>query len=86
VLVKGGRIVKHALARELLTRAELMTVLHRQVSPGWRRWSSAFSNRRNLRHRRKVPPLEEVQHEEVMRRLDDLSGRIDLLLQQKGGA
>jgi hypothetical protein len=32
-----------------------------------------------------VPPLEEVQHEEVMRRLDDLSGKIDLLFQQKGG-
>jgi hypothetical protein len=31
-----------------------------------------------------VPPLEEVQHQEVMRRLDDLSGKLDLLLQQKG--
>jgi hypothetical protein len=31
-----------------------------------------------------VPPLEEVQHEEVMRRLDDLTGKIDLPLQQKG--
>jgi hypothetical protein len=30
-----GRIVKHALARELLTHAELMT---------WTKWSSAFSS------------------------------------------
>src|ERR1035437_5313323 len=30
VLIKDGRIVNHALAQELLTRAELMTVLHRQ--------------------------------------------------------
>ena len=30
VLIDDGKIVKHALAKELLTRAELMTVLHRQ--------------------------------------------------------
>jgi len=31
-----------------------------------------------------VPPLEEVQHQEVMRRLDDLSGKLELVLQQRG--
>jgi hypothetical protein len=35
--------------------------------------------------RRKVPPLEELQHREAMRRLDDLSGKLEVLLQQKGG-
>src|SRR5579872_6873990 len=30
VLVHDGKVVKHALAKELLTRADLMTVLHRQ--------------------------------------------------------
>src|SRR5580658_5135534 len=30
VLVENGKIVKHALAKELLTRADLITVLHRQ--------------------------------------------------------
>src|SRR5213595_3916150 len=30
VLIERGHIVKHALAKELLTHAELMTVLHRQ--------------------------------------------------------
>jgi hypothetical protein len=35
--------------------------------------------------RRKMPPLEEVQHQEVMRRLGEIGGKLDLLLQQKGG-
>src|SRR5579885_2844551 len=30
MLIKDGKIIKSALAKELLTRAELMTVLHRQ--------------------------------------------------------
>src|SRR5579859_1825757 len=33
-LVEHGKIVKHALSKELLTRAELMTVLHRQGFDG----------------------------------------------------
>ena len=34
VLIEHGQIVKHALAKELLTRSELMTVLHRQGFDG----------------------------------------------------
>src|SRR5579883_2034715 len=30
VLIEDGHLVKHALAKELLTRGELLTVLHRQ--------------------------------------------------------
>src|SRR6202162_160154 len=30
VLIEDGQVRKHALAKELLTRSELMTVLHRQ--------------------------------------------------------
>src|ERR1700683_2303756 len=30
VLIADGKVVKHALAKELLTRGELLTVLHRQ--------------------------------------------------------
>ena len=86
VLIKDGQVVEHALAQELLTRAELMTVLHRQ----------GFSELEEVEEcvlepggmfaiRGKKPPLEEVEHREVMRRLDDLSGKLVLLLQQKGG-
>jgi hypothetical protein len=34
----------------------------------------------------KTPPKGEVEHAEVVRRLDDLSGKLDLLLQPKGRA
>ncbi|MGA2270855.1 MAG: YetF domain-containing protein [Bryobacteraceae bacterium] len=87
VLIKDGRIVKHALARELLTRTELMTVLHRQGFDGLEEVEQCvLEPGGTFAIRRKVPPLEEVQHEEVMRRLHDLSGKFDMLLQRKGGA
>ena len=67
VLVDDGKILQHALARELLTRAELITVLHRQgfdsldevhrcvLEPGG-----------TFYIQRKLPALENVQHNEVM--------------------
>src|ERR1700723_2852195 len=85
VLVDDGKILQHALARELLTRAELITVLHRQgfdsldevhrcvLEPGG-----------TFYIQRKLPALENVQHNEVMARLTELSGKLDVLLQQKG--
>jgi hypothetical protein len=56
-------------------------------------WNAIFGNDNSLTGglggtfaiRRKVPPLEEVQHQEVVRRLSDLTGKLDLLLQQKSG-
>jgi uncharacterized membrane protein YcaP (DUF421 family) len=87
ILIKEGRIVKPALARELLTRAELMTVLHRQGFTGLEEVEQCvLEPGGTFAIRRKLPPLEAVQHQEVMRRLDDLSGKLALLLQQKGGA
>jgi uncharacterized membrane protein YcaP (DUF421 family) len=86
VLVKDGRIVKTALARELLTRAELMTVLHRQGFAGLDEVEQCvLEPGGTFAIRRKVPPLEEIQHREVMQRLDDLSSKLGLLLQQKSG-
>jgi uncharacterized membrane protein YcaP (DUF421 family) len=87
VLIKDGHVVERALAQELLTRAELMTVLHRQ----------GFSELEEVEEcvlepggmfaiRGKKPPLEEVQHQEVMRRLDEIGGKLELVLQQRGGA
>jgi uncharacterized membrane protein YcaP (DUF421 family) len=87
VLVEGGKIVKKALSRELLTRAELMTVLHRQG------FGSILEVERCVLEpggvfyvQGKTPPKEEVEHAEVVRRLNDLSGKLDLLLQQNGRA
>ena len=84
-LIENGHIVKKALARELLTRTELMTVLHRQgfdslnevdrcvLEPG-----GTFSIQR------KLPPEDQLQHEEVMRGLEEVRRRLDLLLGQRG--
>jgi uncharacterized membrane protein YcaP (DUF421 family) len=86
-LIKEGRIVKTALARELLTRAELLTVLHRQGFAGLEEVEQCvLEPGGTFAIRRKLPALEEVQHQEVMRRFDALNGKLDLLLQQKGGA
>jgi uncharacterized membrane protein YcaP (DUF421 family) len=81
VLVEHGHVVKKALAQELLTHAELMTVLHRQgfdtleevercvLEPGG-----------GFYIRRKLPALDEVQHGETMTRLAEISAKLDRLL------
>jgi len=84
LLVDDGKILKHALAKELLTRAELMTVLHRQGFD-----SLAEVHRCVLEPggtfyiQRKLPALDSVQHDEVMTRLSELNGKLELLLQQR---
>jgi uncharacterized membrane protein YcaP (DUF421 family) len=84
VLVEHGCIVKHALAQELLTRSELMTVLHRQgfdsihdvdrcvLEPGG-----------TFYIQRKMPPTERVEHEEVVRNLTEIQTKLDLLLKRR---
>jgi uncharacterized membrane protein YcaP (DUF421 family) len=84
VLIEDGKIIKKALAKELLTHAELTTVLHRQgfdtladiqrcvLEPG----GTFFIQRRR-------PDSDTVQHEEVMAQLRDLSAKIDALLGQR---
>jgi uncharacterized membrane protein YcaP (DUF421 family) len=86
-LVEHGHILKKGLAKELLTRAELLTVLHRQgfdkledvdrciLEPGG-----------TFYIQRKSPPAEEVEHAEVMKRLDDLARKLELLIQQQAGS
>ncbi|HUI55786.1 MAG TPA: YetF domain-containing protein [Bryobacteraceae bacterium] len=86
-LIEHGKIVRHALAKELLTRAELTTVLHRQgfgslqdvercvLEPGGTFFVQG-----------KEPPRRDVEHGEVMQGLADLKVKLDQLLQQKGGA
>ena len=86
-LIDCGKIMKPALAKELLTRSELMTVLHRQgfdsvdevercvLEPGG-----------TFYIQRKMPPTEQVSHEEVMRGLKDLAARLDRLIAAGGAA
>jgi len=85
VLIDQGKIQKGALERELLTRSELMTVLHRQgfdtlgevercvLEPGG-----------TFYIQRKTPPMETVQHTEMMAALKELKWKVDLILAQQG--
>jgi uncharacterized membrane protein YcaP (DUF421 family) len=86
-LLEHGRIVDAALARELLTRAELVTVLHRQGFDGVADVERCVLEPGGTFYiQRKSPPADEVQHAEVMGRLNDLSGKLDRLLAAKSGA
>ncbi len=85
VLIEKGHIIKKALARELLTRSELMTVLHRQGFGGLDEVDHCvLEPGGTFAIRRKLPPVEEVQHHELVRRLVELDGKLDRLLAQKG--
>jgi uncharacterized membrane protein YcaP (DUF421 family) len=86
VLIDRGRILEKALAKELLSKSELATVLHRQgfdspddvdrcvLEPG-----GTFSIKG------KVPPPDEVKHTEMMRRLSAIDEKLARLVQQTGG-
>jgi len=87
LLVEHGCVKNDALAKELLTTAELMTVLHRQgfetveeverciLQPGGTFDVKGIN-----------PPLEQLAHDEVMRALKDLSTKLDALTQARGPA
>jgi uncharacterized membrane protein YcaP (DUF421 family) len=84
-LVDHGRIVKHALASELLTRAELMTVLHRQGFDGLEDVERCVLEPGGVFYiQRKTPPKEKIEHDEVMHALHELTGKLDRLIQQRG--
>ena len=77
VLIDNGKLKRHALAQELLTESELLTVAHRQgftslhevercvLEPG----GSFFLQG-------KTPPLAELRHAELLARLDELSRQV----------
>ena len=85
VLVEHGHIVKHALSKELLTRSELMTVLHRQGFDGLEEVQRCVLEPGGTFYiQRKMPPLQKIEHDEVMRGLKEIQSRLDLLLREKG--
>lgn len=83
VLIQDGRIVREALAKELVTESELMTILHRQsftsldevdrciLEPG-----GSFSVEG------KNPRQGDLNHKELIAKLDHLSRQIDDLKDQ----
>jgi uncharacterized membrane protein YcaP (DUF421 family) len=79
-LVDQGKVQRKALASELLTHSELMTVLHRQ----------GFDNLAEVERcvlepggtfyiQRKLPAIEEEQHGEIMQALRELQKKVDTL-------
>ena len=76
-------MVKQALAKELLSRAELMTVLHRQGFDGLHEVERCVLEPGGTFFiQRKTPPLDLVHHNEIMGRLKELNGKVEQLLQR----
>jgi uncharacterized membrane protein YcaP (DUF421 family) len=87
VLIESGKIVKRALARELLTRADLMTVLHRQGFSGLQDVDRCVLEPGGTFYvHGKTPPVDEIQHAEVMKRLAELGAQLEALTRQRGEA
>ena len=84
-LIEKGKILKQALAKELLTEPELLVVAHRQ----------GFSTLRDVERcvleptgsffiEGKAPPRQEQRHGEILARLEQLSRQVEELRQQPG--
>src|SRR5579871_4207590 len=72
VLVDQGHVVKQALSKELLTRAELMTVLHRQGFDSLSEVERCVLEPGGTFYiQRKLPANDALEHEAVMRALGD---------------
>ena len=83
VLIDKGQIVEKALASELLSTAELLTVLHRQSFAGLEEVDRCvLEPGGTFSISRKLPPVEETQYKEMVRRLDELDGKLDRLLRR----
>lgn len=84
VLIENGHIVKPALSKELLTRSELMTVLHRQGFDGLKDVERCVLEPGGTFYiQRKSPPADEVEHAEVMKQLAEVTRKLDLLLEER---
>ncbi|HXB69337.1 MAG TPA: YetF domain-containing protein [Candidatus Acidoferrales bacterium] len=82
-LIEHGHIIEPALAKELLTRIELTTVLHRQGFDSLEEVERCVLEPGGTFYiQRKMPATETVEHNEVMRALHELNGKLDRLIRQ----
>jgi uncharacterized membrane protein YcaP (DUF421 family) len=87
VLIDNGHVQKKALAMELLSRSELMTVLHRQGFDSLSEVERCVLEPGGVFHiMRKMPVQEKVDHDEVMAAIRDLNCKLDSLLANRGEA
>ena len=86
-LVDNGRVVKEALAKELLTRSELVTVIHRQGFDGLEEVERCVLEPGGTFYiQRKLPAQDQLHHDAIMAQLAQLHGKVELLLEQRGRA
>ena len=86
-LVDHGKVAKGALAKELLSHSELVTVLHRQGFGGLDDVERCvLEPGGTFDIQRKSPPADELQHAELVGHLNELSVKLDRLLEAKSGA
>ncbi len=80
VLIERGRVRHKALASELLTESELLTVVHRQ---GFTRLSEiercVLEPGGTFYIQSHIPPVNEQQHAEILARLQELSQQLEEL-------
>jgi len=82
-LIKDGHLRKSELARELITTAELQSVVRRQGFDGIHEVESCILEPGGaFIIKRKSPPTDEVRHAELLQRLDALTAQI-AAVQQK---
>lgn len=80
VIIQDGCIVKSALAKELLTKSDLMTVLHRQGFDSVSDVEKCILEPGGTFYiQRKLPAVEQVQHDEIMKSLMELNQKLDRL-------
>ncbi len=87
VLIDHGHLDKKALASELLTRAELVTVVHRQGFDSLDEVERCVLEPGGTFYiQRKLPSTDALQHDAVMSALADLNHKLDALLATRGQA
>lgn len=79
-LIENGKLKKRALAKELLTEAELTTVAHRQGFKHLRDIETCVLEPGGSFYLEgKTPPREELRHAEILAKIEDLSREIAAL-------
>lgn len=80
VLIERGKINTHALAKELLTESELLTVAHRQGFKSLREIDRCVLDPGGIFFiEGKAPPLIERQHAELLAQLDQINQQLSEL-------
>ena len=86
-LIENGKIKRKELAKELLTHSELLTVLHRQGFDSLDEVEQCVLEPGGTFYiQRKMPKVEEVEHQAVMQALIELNRKMDRLLEARGSA